>query len=92
MSRPTGIFKNDGHAKEALGLAFDAIPKSVFATLAYRLADRLEGGNDDQGRAFTVMIEELEALALNDIIPADQVKRAVKALRPNAAPREEESE
>lgn len=83
--------KNDQHARDAVRSdVFDAIPKSVFATLAYRLADRLDGGNDDQAQAFAVMVEELDALALNGIVPADQARRAIKSLRPYAATRNEE--
>jgi hypothetical protein len=74
------INKNDRHARAAIGEGFDAIPKSVFGTLAYRLADRLCGGNDDRPAAFAMMREELEALGVNGIIPTDQVKRSLKAL------------
>jgi hypothetical protein len=73
--------KNDMHARNDLGSAvFDAIPKSIFATLAFRLADRLGDGTADRSIAFPIMAEELAALANCGIIPADQAKRALKAL------------
>lgn len=75
------INKNDHHARQDIGSdVFDAIPKSVFATLAYRLADRLAGGNNDRDAAFEIMREEIDVLALNNILPLDQAKRSVKAL------------
>lgn len=74
------IGKNDWHARQALGRCYDAIPKSVFATLAYRLADRLNGGNDDQAEALAMMRDELQALSLNGIVPERQAALALKAL------------
>lgn len=75
------IGKNDQHARSDLGSqVFDAIPKSIFATLAFRLADRLGDGTADRSVVFPIMAEELAALANCGIIPADQVKRTLKAL------------
>lgn len=81
------IGKNDQHARHDLGSeTFDAIPKSIFATLAFRLADRLGGGNADRDQVFPIMVEELQALATCGIVPQDQAVRAMKALNASPAP------
>jgi hypothetical protein len=66
--------KTDAHARKHWGAAYDAVPKSVFATLAWRLADRIGP------EAVAVALEELDALAANGIIPEIQTNRAVKAI------------
>jgi len=69
------IGKNDLAAREHWGAAYDAVPKSVYAVLAWRLADRL-----GEGEAVAICIEELEALG-GQIIDARQASRAVKSIR-----------
>lgn len=71
---------DDGVAREIWGSAYDAIPKSVFAVVAWYLADCAsdEGvGNDGELRRFA---EELEAMHSNGILGERQVKRAQRAL------------
>lgn len=72
------IGKNDAAAREHWGVAYDQIPKSVFAVLAWRLADRL--GAYPEG----ICIEELRALG-NQIIDLKQADRAIKAIREGAS-------
>ena len=78
-----GTGNNDGVAREIWGSAYDAIPKSVFAVLAWYLAPPAdcasdEGvGNDGELRRFA---EELEAMHSNGILGERQVKRAQRAL------------
>lgn len=80
MSRPTGVFKQDGAARRAWGDAYDAIPKSVFALAAWHLANVASGSADEPGAAELRMIEELEALQYGHLQQA-QATRAIKAIR-----------
>lgn len=69
----------DRVARDLWGLAYDAIPKSVFAVVAWHLADCAsdEGvGNDGEVRRF---VEELEAMRSNGTLDERQVKRALRA-------------
>lgn len=80
MSRPTGIFKNDQHARKHWGKAYDAIPKSVFATAAWHLANLASGEIDEPGAAELRFVEELRALAQNGIISGPQAVAAGSAV------------
>jgi hypothetical protein len=80
MSRPAGVFKSDNHAKEIWGDAYDAIPKSVFATVAWHLANLASGKADVSGAAEEMFIQELAALTRSGIIPKSQTGRVLSAL------------
>lgn len=72
--------KNDIHAREHWGPLYDAIPKSVFATVAWHLANVASGKLDQDGAAVTRFFQELGALGANEIVPADQVARLTASL------------
>ncbi len=72
--------KADQHAREIWGEAYADIPKSVFATLAWHLANRASDTPDLPGAARKEFFDELTALTLNGIIPGPQYKRVCKAL------------
>ena len=69
-------FKNDSEAVALWGAAYGDIPKSVFAVMAWHLADCCSGEDGAVARA----IEEIEALGLNGIITSAQHKNSKRAL------------
>ncbi|NVD44363.1 hypothetical protein [Qipengyuania atrilutea] len=70
--------KNDSEARALWGAAYEAMPKSVFAVMAYHLADLAsEDGDSAIGRA----LEEVNALAMNGLITETQHKNAARALQ-----------
>lgn len=72
--------KKDQVARSLWGRAYDEIPKSVFAVVAFYLADvaSTEGvGNGGEVERFR---QELEALLKNQIIDEAQARNALKAL------------
>lgn len=73
-------FKSDAHARRLFGDAYDAIPKSVFATMAYYLASVCSGSPDDRASVDARLLQELEALS-GQIIPERQGNAAIKAFR-----------
>ncbi len=73
--------KNDQHAREHWGLAYDQIPKSVFATLAWHLANVASGCGDSPGAAETRAIEELRALSRATILPDNQALSAIRNIK-----------
>ena len=75
-----GTTKNDGHAHRHWGAAYDAIPKSVWASVAWHLANLASGECDTPGAAEMRFAEEVGALADNGIIPKPQAIAAVRAL------------
>src|SRR5690349_19188372 len=76
-----GVSKDDGHAKRHWGeKAYAAIPKSVFATLAWHLANANSGKADEPGAAEVAAMQELEALA-DQIMPAKQALAAIRAIK-----------
>lgn len=76
-------FKNDTEARYLWGAAYDAIPKSAFAVVAWHLANLC--GDGEAGGAVERFAEELHALGLNDIIDAKQVARIAKTLKNEVA-------
>lgn len=74
------IGKDDGHAIQHWGEIYNAIPKSVWATVAWHLANVASGECDNHGAAESRVIVELCALASNGILPDMQSTRAVKAI------------
>lgn len=79
MSKP-GTFKHDYEAVALWGPAYADIPKSVFAVVAWYLADISSEAGADNGQAQARFIEELKALRGNGILPAEQVARALSSL------------
>ena len=71
--------KNDQHAKQHWGHVYDAIPKSVFATIAWHLANLASDKADTEGAAEMRFLEELKALVDGDIIPKSQGLSVVRA-------------
>lgn len=80
------INKNDIHAREHWGRAYDATPKSVFATLAWHLANRASGYAGEPGAAEATAHDEIRALLKSGILPDGQASRAMKALVDAAEP------
>lgn len=68
--------KADQHARKHWGKAYDAIPKSVFATVAWHLANFASDGGNAEAR----FVEELKAMLDNGIIDERQTKPAIKAI------------
>jgi hypothetical protein len=75
-----GVIKQDAHAHRHWGDAYDAIPKSVFATVAWHLANAMSGECDADGAAERAFLAELAALVESGLIPAPQATRARAAL------------
>lgn len=75
--------KHDGEARALFGPAYDSIPKSVFAILAYHFADRCGPTGADNDEAAATIIEEIGILAKGNIISAAQAKAAIRSLTPN---------
>lgn len=69
MTRPTGILKADGAAHALFGDAYNEIPKSVFAAIAWHLANCASWGIDNPGAAEARFLEEWRALAGGGHIP-----------------------
>lgn len=67
-------------AYAAWGEAFDAIPKSVWAVVAWHLANVASGEADTEGAALARFREELQMLVDGGHLPEAQGKRALKAL------------
>lgn len=81
MNRPTGVFKNDLQAINAVGRdLYKDTPKSVFALVAFHLAQRCGDDFTDEG-ARKELCNEITALAANNIISPFQARAAVAALR-----------
>jgi hypothetical protein len=80
MTRSMGITKNDSHAKELWGAAYDDIPKSVFATVAWHLANLCSDRADTPGAALERFISEIEVLRDNEMIPKPQAIAALRKL------------
>ena len=78
--RPTGVFKQDAAAKRAWGAAYDTIPKSVFALVAWHLANVHSGNADNPGAAEIAFAEELKVLADGGHLPKRQAIAALRAI------------
>lgn len=72
------VNKNDDEARALFGEAYEAIPKSVFAAVAYHFARQIHG--DSHGDAIAGVRQEILALAANRIVTEAQAKRADNAL------------
>lgn len=72
------IGKHDAPARELWGVAYDDIPKAVFAVVAYSLAARDNG-------AVSTFGEQVSALTRGGIIDQAQSRRVLKALAKLAA-------
>lgn len=59
---------------------YRAIPKSVFAAVAWHLANEASGTADAPGAAEVRFVEEIKALQAAGIIPKDQAIRAARAV------------
>jgi hypothetical protein len=74
----TAGIKNDRHARQCWGDLYDSLPKSVFATAAWHLANVASDTADAPGAAEKRFFEELRALVANNIIPKQQLGRMFK--------------
>lgn len=74
------IGKQDEHARELWGDAYNAIPKSVFATMAWFLAGAASDNCDDPESIVARVLEELDALR-GQVLPERQANAAIKAVR-----------
>ena len=72
------VSKNDAHALRHWGAVYDAIPKSVFATVAWHLANLASGEADREGAAEEQFFSELTTLAQNGIVPPEQVRGIIR--------------
>lgn len=70
----------DHHARDLWGAAYDRIPKSVFATIAWHLANVASGQADVEGAAEGRFIREAVALGHNLILPLEHVQSVGRAL------------
>lgn len=79
MSRPVGVMKNDGAAAQAWGgTVYAAIPKSVFALIAFHLANLASGECDNPGAAEKRFLEEWDALIPHGLSePAKKLRSAL---------------
>lgn len=82
--------KNDRHAREHWGDSYDKIPKSVFATLCWHLANVASDSAGAPGAAERRTIVELDALA-TQLMPEKQARDAEKVLREALKRAEQES-
>lgn len=72
-------FKNDMHARRAWGEAYDAIPKSAFALIAWHLANLCSESADAPGAAESRFAEEWEALRSHGLPPlSPKVRRLLE--------------
>ncbi len=76
--------KNDRTARQLFGPAYDAIPKSVFACIAWHLANINSAGADTPGEAELRFIEEWNVLVDNGIVPQPLPARIDRQLRARA--------
>ena len=72
--------KNDVAARQAYGQAYDGIPKSVFALLAWHLANQVSGEADALGAAEQQLMQEINALVRQGQIEPAQARRPLKEL------------
>lgn len=84
--------KNDMQARALFGSAYDDIPKSVMATLAWHFANRLSGEADAPGSAEREIEQELMTLARAGIVGEAQVRLAASAIRRMVADKREAAE
>jgi hypothetical protein len=61
-------FKNDRHARFHWGNVYDSIPKSVFATVAWHLANVASDSADTPGEAERRFFDEWSTLHDNGIV------------------------
>jgi hypothetical protein len=74
------IGKNDHVARDLWGHAYDDIPKSVFAVMAFYLAGGCVDSAEDFNLVRARILEELDALT-GQIIDEKQGKRCLKSAR-----------
>lgn len=84
MARPGGIMKQDQEAHRLFGEQYGKIPKSVFACIAYHLANLCGESCDDPEAAMRRFYEEWRALHMNGIVPQEPNKAARAALSTEA--------
>lgn len=73
--------KHDTSAREHWGSdVYDRIPKSVFAVVAWHLANIASSNPDSPGAAESRLIDEVQALADQGLIPEAQGRAAIRAL------------
>lgn len=76
------ITSNDREAVSLWGSAYADIPKSVFATIAWHLANVASGTADEDGAAEARFLEEWEALLAHGISkPSKKLRAALAAAR-----------
>ena len=74
--------KINGHAAEYWGSdTLKDVPKAVWATVAWHLANVMSGSADSEGAAEEAFLAELLALAEAGIIPAQQAKSSAASIR-----------
>jgi hypothetical protein len=72
--------KNDVIAREHWGSdLYDRIPKSVFAVVAWHLANIASDSPDFPEAAMSRFVEEVEALEANGLIPEGQARAVIRA-------------
>lgn len=80
MSRPCGVLKNDAAARRAWGRAYGDIPKSVFALVAWHLANMASDRAGEPGAAELMVVSEIKALAEGGHMDKKQALAAAKAI------------
>ena len=84
MSRTSGTVKNDRVARSLFGPVYDTIPKSVFAAIAWHLANQSSGTCDAIGAAEAQFLREWKALLPHGISPPS--KSTIAAMLKDATP------
>lgn len=73
--------KNDATARSIWGAAtYEAIPKSVFAVVAWYLADCASNAGVGNGGEINRFLEELDAMQANGILDEKQIAKVKAAI------------
>lgn len=73
-------FKSDSAARQHWGVAYDAIPKSAFALIAFHLANLAADEPDSFESISARLVEEADALSANGIMPEQHALTIRKVL------------
>ena len=74
------INKDDSVARQLWGDAYEKIPKSLFAVVAWYVCDVASNEGAGNGGELRRFLEELDAMETNQIVSAAQIKRARTAI------------
>jgi hypothetical protein len=72
--------RSDDEARSVWGAAYEAIPKSIFALVAWQLANRGARNHDGHALGYGEVVDALNALAAEGIITAEQHGASIAAI------------